>query len=161
LRTPPDLLAGHTGAQLAVRAGTASVVAPQAVLVSNNPYDVGDLAGLGRRRRLDEGTLGIVGVRVDNARQAASLLRGTATKSLTVTTAREVTVTTDAAEIPVGVDGEALVLRTPVRCRVRPGALRVRVPRDRPGRAAWPLLDWHRVWRLAVTGGPATVSRAA
>ena len=39
----------------------------------------------------------------------------------------------DVAQIPVGVDGEALVLDTPVRCTVRPGALRVRVPRQRPG----------------------------
>ena len=37
------------------------------------------------------------------------------------------------SQIPVGVDGEALVLDTPVRCTVQPAALRVRVPRDRPG----------------------------
>jgi hypothetical protein len=37
------------------------------------------------------------------------------------------------AAIPVGVDGEALVLETPVRWTVRSAALRVRVPSDRPG----------------------------
>jgi hypothetical protein len=31
-------------------------------------------------------------------------------------------------EIPVGVDGEALVLETPVRCTVRPAALRSGCP---------------------------------
>ena len=37
---------------------------PQAVLVSNNPYGTGDIAGLGRRARLDRGVLGVVGVKV-------------------------------------------------------------------------------------------------
>ena len=49
-------------------------------------------------------------------------------------TAKEVTVTADTPRIPVGVDGEALSLPTPVVCSIRPGALRVRVPRNRPGR---------------------------
>ena len=58
-------------------------------------------------------------------------------------TCTEVTVDSDAPELPVGVDGEALVLATPVHCVVRPAALRVRVPRARPGvpgnrhRPAW------------------------
>lgn len=39
----------------------------------------------------------------------------------------------DTDEIPVGVDGEALVMRTPVRCTVSPQALRVRVPKIVPG----------------------------
>ena len=34
-----------------------------------------DIAGLGRRARLDAGTLGVVAVRVDSARQAAGLIR--------------------------------------------------------------------------------------
>jgi len=150
LRRLPDLLAGQAGARLTARAGTIRIEAPQAVLVSNNPYGTGDPAGMGRRRRLDLGTLGVVGVRVDNALQAARLLRGSASGGVTIVSAQEVTVTADAPEIPVGVDGEALMLRTPVRCAVRPGALRVRVPRDRPGRLeARPPLDWRRVRSLA------------
>ena len=150
LRLLPDLLLGHTGARLAARAGQVRVEAPQAILVSNNPYGTGDAAGMGRRPRLDLGTLGVVGVRVDNALQAASLLRGTASRGVTIAQAREVTVTADAGEIPVGVDGEALVLTTPVTCTVAPGALRVRVPRHRPGREApRPAMDWRRVRRLA------------
>ena len=39
----------------------------------------------------------------------------------------------DAFEIPVGIDGETVMMPTPVGCTVRPKALRVRVPRDRPG----------------------------
>lgn len=150
LRRLPDLLLGHAGARLSARAGQVGIEAPQAVLVSNNPYGTSDPAGMGRRSRLDLGTLGVFGLRVDNAIQAAGLLRGAASGGVTITSAQEVTVTADAAEIPVGVDGEALMLRTPVRCVSRAGALRVRVPRNRPGRrAARPPLDWHRVRGLA------------
>ena len=67
--------------------------------------------------------------------------------------AREVVIDADAAQIPVGVDGEALVLDTPVRCTVQPAALRVRVPRDRPGVPdPKPIMDWNRLRRMALTG---------
>jgi hypothetical protein len=58
----------------------------------------------------------------------------------------------DASQIPVGVDGEALLLDTPVRCTLQPAALRVRVPRDRPGVPdPKPIMDWKRMWRIALT----------
>ena len=72
----PDLLTGHQGAHLVVRVdGQVILDGPQAVLVSNNPYETGDIAGLGRRARLDQGLLGVIGVKVENAAQAAGLLR--------------------------------------------------------------------------------------
>ena len=129
----PDLLVGHSGPRLVARAGNVTVEGPQAVLVSNNQYGMGDIAGLGRRARLDRGTLGMFAVTVNSAAQAAGLLRGRNSRGLTSLAAREVVVDADAAQIPVGVDGEALLLDTPVRCTVQPAALRVRVPRDRPG----------------------------
>ena len=53
----------------------------------------------------------------------------------------------------LGIDGEAVTLPVPVRCAVRPGALRVRVPRGRPGvPAPKPELDWVRLVRLAGPG---------
>ncbi|MET7756448.1 diacylglycerol kinase family protein [Streptomyces sp. NPDC005389] len=53
-------------------------------------------------------------------------------------------------EIPVAVDGEALRMTTPVVCTLRPGALRVLVPRDRPGVIApAPRVDWRRLFDLA------------
>jgi diacylglycerol kinase family enzyme len=149
LRQLPDLLVGHSGARLSAEAGRVRIEAPQAVLVSNNPYGTGDPSGLGRRPRLDLGTLGLVGVRVDNARQAAGLLRGAASDQVTVTAAKDVTVVADAPTIPVGVDGEALTLTSPVRCSIRAGVLRVRVPRNRPGRTPRPTLDWRLVRDLA------------
>ena len=54
----PGLLAGQHGPRLVATADQVTVQGPQAVLVSNNPYGMGDIAGLGRRARLDRGTLG-------------------------------------------------------------------------------------------------------
>jgi len=148
----PGLLVGHQGPRLVARAGEVTVEGPQAVLVSNNVYGMGDLAGLGRRARLDQGTLGMFAVTVASAVQAAGLLRGAHSRGLTRLAAAEVVVDADAAQIPVGVDGEALVLDTPVRCTVRPLALRVRVPRDCPGVPdAKPQINWNRLWQLALT----------
>ena len=152
----PDLLVGHSGPRLVARAGNVTVEGPQAVLVSNNQYGMGDIAGLGRRARLDRGTLGMFAVTVNSAAQAAGLLRGRNSRGLTSLAAREVVVDADAAQIPVGVDGEALLLDTPVRCTVQPAALRVRVPRDRPGVPdPTPVMDWNRLWQIALTA-PAT-----
>ena len=72
----PDLLSRRRGAHLVAEVGGARVDAPQALLVSNNPYEAADLAGMGRRSRLDRGVLGVVAVRVDGARQAVGLLNG-------------------------------------------------------------------------------------
>ena len=83
LNTLPDLLQGHRGARLRVRADGTQIEAPQALLVANNPYGTGDLAGLGRRARLDRGILGVVSVTVDNAQQAAGLVRGRSAAGLT------------------------------------------------------------------------------
>ena len=149
----PDLLLGEKGATLTARAGDTRFTSPQALLVSNNPYGTGDIAGLGRRARLDGGVLGAVGVVVNNAAQAAGLLRGRRAAGLTQATAAEVVVDADRPTIPAGIDGEALVLPVPVECVVRPRALRVLVPRHRPGmRAARPRVEWRR---LAGMGLPA------
>ncbi|KMO95270.1 diacylglycerol/lipid kinase family protein [Streptomyces roseus] len=158
----PALLTQSGGSRLSVRADALTMDGPQAVLVSNNPYQNGDPAGLGRRERLDSGELGMLGVQVSNAAEAAALLlHGRQGRGLTAVTAREVLVDADAPAIPCGVDGEALVLSTPVRCRIAPGVLRVRVPRHRPGvpRAA-AAMDWRRVRQLALTMGRAATGRA-
>nr|WP_260327274.1 diacylglycerol kinase family protein [Streptomyces sp. TLI_185] len=150
LQRLPELLTHRSGPRLTVRAGHVLLDAPQAVLVSNNPYQVGDAAGLGRRTQLDSGALGVLGVNVDNAAQAVDLLRGPHARGLTALTATDVVVDADAAEIPVGVDGEALVLPAPVTCRIAPGSLRVRVPSGRPGPPRTnPPTDWRALGRLA------------
>jgi diacylglycerol kinase family enzyme len=155
----PDLLSGHQGAHLIVRAdGRVILEGPQAVLVSNNPYETGDIAGLDRRARLDRGVLGVGGVKVDNAAQAAGLLsRAGRSRELTALTAHEVVIDSDEPQIPVGIDGESVLMPTPVRCTIRPLALRVRVPRNRPGvPEPPPQLDWARLRHLAFTFGRTT-----
>jgi diacylglycerol kinase family enzyme len=129
----PDLLTSTTGPRLVAHADAVTVQSPQALLVSNNPYNTGDVAGLGRRPRIDGGVLGVIGVRAANAVQAARMLRGRKAAGLTLIVTEQVVVEADVEDVPAGVDGESVRLTTPVRCRVRPGALRVRVPRDRPG----------------------------
>jgi diacylglycerol kinase family enzyme len=155
LQMLPDILNGHRGAKLTARAGGTTVTGPQALLVSNNPYEGGDIAGLSRRARLDAGALGVVAVTVNSALQAVELLRGAAGQGLTMLTADEVVVDAEAPEVPVGIDGETVMMPTPVRCTIRPKALRVRVPRDRPGipppKAA---LNWPELRQLASFRAP-------
>jgi diacylglycerol kinase family enzyme len=151
----PDLLSGRRGAHLVGHADGVVVDAPQALLVSNNPYEATDFAGMGQRARLDRGTLGMVAVRVDTARQAVGLLRGAHQRGLVFAEAREVLVSAGGPTVPVGIDGETVQLDTPVRCTVRPGALRVRLPRDRPGiRPPRGRLAWAPLWALAMGRTP-------
>ena len=154
LQMLPDLLSGHQGAHLMVRVdGQVILDGPQAVLVSNNPYETGDIAGLGRRARLDQGVLGVVGVKIETAAQAAGLLRrAQRSRNVTVLAAREVVIDADQPQIPVGIDGESVLMPTPVHCTIRPLSLRVRVPRDRPGvPEPRPPMDWARLRRQALT----------
>jgi diacylglycerol kinase family enzyme len=139
LNTLPDLLQGHRGARLRARTDGTEIEAPQALLVSNNPYGTGDIAGLGRRARLDRSVLGVVGVTVANARQAVGLLRGRHGTGLSVLTTKQIEITADAPQIPVGVDGESILMSTPVSCVVSPRALRVPKPPK----------DWARLRYLA------------
>ncbi|MGZ4432040.1 MAG: diacylglycerol kinase family protein [Trebonia sp.] len=150
LDTLPELLQSHRGARLSVVADSVTIDAPQAVLVSSNPYGTGDIAGLGRRARLDRGVLGVIAVTVDSVGQAVGLLRGRHTTGLRVLAAQTVVVTASSERIPAGIDGEAVSLPVPVRCAIRPGTLRVRVPRDRPGvPPPKATISWSRLRRLA------------
>ncbi|MEW1954277.1 diacylglycerol kinase family protein [Terrabacter sp. NPDC080008] len=150
LEVLPDLLSGALGPHLRLDVDGIVVDHPQAVLVSDNPYGMGDLAGLGRRARLDSGRLGVVSVRAESPRQAVGLMRGATQQGLVAVTAPEAVISAEDPEIPVGIDGESVMVPTPVRCSVRPKALRVRVPRDRPGvpprRPTW---NWAQLWHLA------------
>ena len=127
--------------------------------MANNPYGTGDIAGLSRRARLDGGVLGVVSVTVNNAGQAVDLLRGSRGAGLGVLTTTKIEITAGAAQIPVGIDGESVMLSTPVTCTISPGALRVWVPRDRPGvPAPKPPRNWARLRQLADIREPAEVT---
>jgi len=146
----PDLLQGQRGVRPSARADDTEIRSPQALLVANNAYGTGDIAGLSRRARLDAGVLGVIGVKVRNVQQAIDLLRGRRAVGVRVLRTKKIEITADAPQIPVGVDGEALSMSTPVVCTISPGALRVWVPRDRPGVVPpKPPINWARLWHLA------------
>jgi diacylglycerol kinase family enzyme len=111
------------------------------VLVSNGVYRLDRLSGFGTRERLNEGTLGIVTVTIDRARDLPSLVTAELTGRLTrfrgyrAWRAAEFVVRSGQTLVEVGVDGEALRLPPPLRFRSLPGALRVRVPVGTPGAA--------------------------
>jgi diacylglycerol kinase family enzyme len=153
LQMLPDLLRpGRPGQnrRLAANVGDRTIDAPQAVLVSNNPYDMTDIAGLGRRDRLDTGKLGVIAIKVNNTAQAIGLVAARHTRGVVTAASREVTIDAPAPDIPVGIDGETVRLPTPVKCSIRPGALRVVVPRNRPGVPAQrSALSLHRLAQLA------------
>ncbi len=149
----PDLLSGDGQHQLMAHAAGTDIAAPQALLVSNNPYATSDVAGLGRRDRLDSGRLGVIAVKVASAAQAIGLITTGRGSGLIVLESTAVTVHAADPQIPVGIDGETVLMDTPVRCSIEPGALKVVVPKHRPGvpvaRAA---LSWVQLTRLALLG---------
>ena len=155
----PDLLDPNQGSRLTVRTGARSLTDQQAVLISNNPYGSGRLRDMGRRERIDQGVLGIVAGHIASAGEAAALLRRAQFRTVTnLIGDGDVVIDVDRsgdgsgpAEIPVGVDGEALLVPAPVRCSVRPRALRVRLPRERPGVPVLPdPIDFRRLSALAL-----------
>ncbi len=151
----PDLLSGRRGTDLTAQVGGASLDGLQAVLVSNNPYGAGRMMDLARRPRLDQGELGVLAVKLNSAGQAVSLLRRSHHRGVTkMVAAGDVTIDAAAPTIPVGIDGEAVTVDTPVQCSVRPRALRVLLPRDRPGvPSPQPRIDWKRLWHIAIGHG--------
>ena len=92
------------------------------ILVSNNRYRLGRAIGSGTRPRIDDGLLGIAAL--DARAGAAPRFDDWSAPSLEVR---------GTAGVPAGIDGEAAVLDPPLRFRIRPGALDVRVARAHPG----------------------------
>ncbi|MGJ5756490.1 diacylglycerol kinase family enzyme [Streptomyces puniciscabiei] len=157
LQALPVLLTGPEAPRLRMRAGHTRIEGLQALLVSNNPYRPAAVDSVRPvlRESLDSGRLGVLCVRVDTpgraARLSTRLLGGRRSPGVTRLTASEVVVEADTDTVPAGIDGESVVLPAPVVCRVAPGALRVRVPRHRPGTPPnRPPPDWRRVLRLAL-----------
>jgi diacylglycerol kinase family enzyme len=108
------------------------------VLVSNNPYRLDRLAGVGSRARLDSGQLGIVAVEIKNTTQAAELMAlqalGQARRfhGWREWTAAQFEVFS-AKAVAAGIDGEAVILEPPLRFRIKPSSLRIRLPPSAPG----------------------------
>ncbi|MDP9210026.1 MAG: diacylglycerol kinase, partial [Actinomycetota bacterium] len=137
------------------------------ILVSNNRYELSHPEGFGSRRRLDAGTLGIVAARLQSPGEAASFAR-TQASGPTRRPSDWVEWTDTSFQVrsgqpvEVGVDGEAMLLDPPIRFRIVPGALRVRIPPQAPGyspAAAVPTPGWATLtalWQTA-TGRPVII----
>ena len=126
----------------------------QVVLVSNNPY-----SGVGRRDRLDRGVLGVVAGAIGGPADAIRLpwqwLLGRRTAPVQTVITQQVRVDSDRDEMPVGLDGEAIMLPAPVVCTIEPRALRIRLPKHRPGvPPPPPVIRWRRLWNLALGRTP-------
>ncbi|HUB99626.1 MAG TPA: diacylglycerol kinase family protein [Solirubrobacterales bacterium] len=96
------------------------------ILVSNNVYRLGATIGSGTRPRLDEGVLGITDFEppIPGPDSSAGRYRELKQPELEV----------DAGgPIALGVDGESLTLEPPLRFRIRPKSLRVRISHRHPG----------------------------
>ena len=131
LDTVPDVL-GPDGPGLDMRWTGPSGQAHEAgaaMLVSNNRYRLGRAVGSGTRPRIDDALLGIT---VFGAPKGGGEGGGALQRPWREWSAPEFEVDAD-SPVPAGIDGEALVLDPPLRFRIRPGVLHVRIAREHPG----------------------------
>ena len=137
------------------------------ILVSNNRYELSHPEGFGSRRRLDAGTLGIVAARLQSPGEAARFAQlqasGPTRRPADWLEWSDPNFEVRSGQpVEVGVDGEAMLLDPPIRFRIVPGALRVRIPSQAPGyspAAAVPTPGWATLtalWQTA-TGRPVTI----
>ena len=101
-----------------------------AILVSNNSYRLVAAIGSGTRPRLDAGKLGIAVLEAPPERGASARERVGPPMQQWSSPRFDVRST---GPVPAGIDGEAAKLDPPLRFRMRPGALRVRIARQHPG----------------------------
>ncbi len=118
-----------------------------AVLVSNNRYRLGRAVGSGTRPRINDGLLGITVASAPTGKGQGRL----AQRPWREWSAPDFDVRAE-HPVPAGIDGEAVTLDPPLRFRIRPGVLRVRIARLHPGAspsAAVPENAWEGVVELA------------
>jgi hypothetical protein len=69
-------------------------------------------------------------------------------------TGRKLRISSKDGVVRAGVDGEAVEFPSPVEISIEPRALRIRVPKDRPGpKVGWPRLDRRialRLWAIVL-----------
>jgi diacylglycerol kinase family enzyme len=149
LETVPDVL-GDGATRLDMRwtgPGGREHRGGAAILVSNNRYRLGRAVGSGTRPRIDDGLLGITVVSSPSEGTRGRLLQ----RPWREWSAPMFEVHSD-RPLAAGIDGEAAVLEAPLRFRIRPAALRVRVARSHPGASPSALLPdtfWESVRAVA------------
>lgn len=143
LEALPDTAAPDSESGLQVMTPDGRVhVDPQLVQVGNNQYEYRDLRTSGTRPRLDAGRLGVEVIDYSTDDELDRVVRslasgrtgGAAADGLLARwTPESLSVESPGGAIHAGVDGEYLTMSSPLAIRSEPGALRVRVPADRPG----------------------------
>jgi diacylglycerol kinase family enzyme len=130
-----------------------------AVLISNNQYRIGRAIGSGTRPRLDTGELGIT-VLAPITQDRGSISRKLRMQQWTVPEFE-----VDSGDpVAAGIDGEAVMLDAPIRFRIRPHALRVRIAPHHPGVSPSALAPdrphemFATLVRLAFRGAPASAA---
>jgi diacylglycerol kinase family enzyme len=153
----------HPGARsnLTIEAeGREPIEDPQVVQVANNPYARADEPSpAGTRPRLDTGLLGIDVVAYKTPTELRQLVaaatEGTLGRlpSYRSWTGTRIRVRSRDATVRAGVDGESLEFPSPLEIKIRPRALRIRVPKGRPGpKVGWPRVDFtvvRELWSIA------------
>ncbi|MEU6548355.1 diacylglycerol kinase family protein [Streptomyces sp. NPDC046859] len=141
----PDYVKGKQWVEARVDTPWGTVEFPQVVLISNNPYHLATPRWLGRRFSLATGQLGAIVLKrptqapPDLLRHLRGELRqhkrgaGPVGEGVVVWSAPGITLHGDVRHLDAGIDGEAVRLPLPVVCGIRPGALRVLLPKNRPG----------------------------
>jgi diacylglycerol kinase family enzyme len=131
----PDLLGpGARPLDLRYRGPDAEYPTAHLILVSNDPYQLDSLGGLGTREHLDLGVLGIVAARIDGPGQAR--------RFAALEAAGEVRrfpgwqewnaprfEVGSGGPVEIGIDGESMTMDPPLVFESLPGALTVRLPR--------------------------------
>jgi diacylglycerol kinase family enzyme len=155
----PDLLGPDAQPlDLRYRGPDAEYPTAHLILVSNDPYQLDNLGGLGTRERLDLGVLGIAAARIDGpgqarrfvALEAAGEVRRFSGWQEWNTPRFEVR---SGGPVEIGIDGESMLMDPPLVFESLPGALTVRLPghaaRPSPAARAVRLLSGSTLTQLA------------
>ncbi len=110
------------------------------ILVSNNPYVLGSLGGLGTRERMDTAALGVATLVLTSAADARRFIALEAAGQVERFPGWQQWTTSrfqidSGGDVEVGVDGEALTMAPPVVFEIIPAALTVLLPPQAPGRS--------------------------
>jgi diacylglycerol kinase family enzyme len=131
----PDLLGpGARPLDLRYRGPDAEYPTAHLILVSNDPYQLDSLGGLGTREHLDLGVLGIVAARIDGPGQARRFVALEAAGEVRrfpgwqEWSAPRFEVGSG-GPVEIGIDGESMMMDPPLVFESLPGALTVRLPR--------------------------------
>jgi diacylglycerol kinase family enzyme len=160
----PEVADPQSRSNIAIEAeGRPSIEDPQLVQVANNPYaKPEEPSAAGTRPRLDTGMLEVDIVAYKNPTELRALVAAAGMGAVERAgayqrwTGERVRVRSKEGTVRAGVDGESIEFPSPLDISIRPGALRIRLPKDRPGpKTGWPRVDGtvaSHLWSIATAG---------